>query len=80
MSLISLSPHAAGSFNQPAVDRLSRAVFTTLHMIATAAVAAADSWRARRSVRRLADADDAVLRDLGIARSDIRRLVRNGRR
>ncbi len=80
MSLISLSPHAAGSFNQPAADRLSRAVFTTLHTMATAAVAIADYWHERRSVRRLADADEAVLRDLGIARSDIPRLVRKGRR
>ena len=75
MSLISLSPHATGSlrpmaFRPPAIDRL----------LFTAATAIAAYWRERQSVRWLADADDAVLRDLGIARSDIPRLVKTGRR
>ncbi len=84
MSLISLSPHAAGSFrpgafDRPAVDRLSRAVFTALCLLAKAAEVAAQYWRDRQKVHWLANADDAILRDLGIARSDIPRLVRNGR-
>ncbi len=75
MSLISLSPSAAGhtpaaAFHVPALDRL----------LFTAATAIARWWSDRRNVRWLANADDAVLRDLGIARSDIPRLVRMGRR
>ena len=76
MSLISLNPGTAGhikpvgAFNPPAIDRL----------LFTAATAIAHWWSDRRSVHRLADADEAVLRDLGIVRSDIPRLVRTGRR
>ena len=35
--------------------------------------------RIRRDMRRLAEYDDAMLRDLGIARSDIEGVVRHGR-
>jgi uncharacterized protein YjiS (DUF1127 family) len=85
MSLISLSPSAIGglrpapAFHQPAGDRLSHAAFTALSVLVTAGAAIADHWHDRQRVRWLANADDAVLRDLGIARSDIPRLVRHGR-
>ncbi len=46
----------------------------------TIGTAAAGFWHDRPKVRWLTEADDAVLRDLGIARSDIPRLVRTGRR
>lgn len=37
-------------------------------------------WRARQAARQLADAPAEMLRDLGIARSDIERVVRRGRK
>jgi len=75
MSLITLNPHTAGlrpatAAYRPAIDRL----------LFTAATAVAHWWSDRRNVRRLVDADDAVLRDLDIVRGDIPRLVRTGRR
>ena len=35
-------------------------------------------WRLRRDMRRLADHDDHMLRDIGIARADIEGAVRRG--
>jgi uncharacterized protein YjiS (DUF1127 family) len=37
-------------------------------------------WRIRQATAALAGADDSMLRDLGIARSDIEGVVRRGRR
>lgn len=59
---------------------LYHAAAAVLRLLAQAGAAMADTWRDRQSVRWLADADEAVLRDLGIVRSDIPRLVRTGRR
>ncbi len=59
---------------------LYHAAAAALQMLAEAGAAMAGYWRGRQSVRWLVDADEAVLRDLGIARSDIPRLVRMGRR
>jgi uncharacterized protein YjiS (DUF1127 family) len=59
---------------------LYHAAAAAMQLLAKAGVTIADYWRDRQKVRWLANADDAVLRDLGIARSDIPRLVRTGRR
>lgn len=36
-------------------------------------------WRIRRDTRRLLEAEPRMLRDLGIVRADVARLVRDGR-
>lgn len=59
---------------------LYHAAAAALQLLARAGMTIAATWRDRQSVRWLANADDAVLRDLGITRSDIPRLVRMGRR
>lgn len=71
MSLISLNPSAGGSlrpvaFHRPGIDRLLFVAFSAI----------AEWWRERRTVRPLSEADDGVLRDLGIRRSDIPWLAR----
>jgi uncharacterized protein YjiS (DUF1127 family) len=83
MSFITLT-HGTGRDLAP--DATSRIAVGLYHATATAFRLAAEArwtiatrWRNRQSVRWLADADEAVLRDLGIARSDIGRLVRKGR-
>lgn len=84
MSFITLS-HGTPRTLQP--DAAARIAVGLYHAAATASRLAAEirlalaaAWRDRQSVRWLTQADDAVLRDLGIVRSDIPRLVRNGRR
>jgi uncharacterized protein YjiS (DUF1127 family) len=62
----------------PSVDRLQRAAFAAMKLLFEGG-ALVRRWHARQHVRWLVNADDAVLRDLGIARSDIPRLVRMGR-
>ena len=84
MSLITLN-HGSGRGLAPVTPSsietgLYHAAVATLHLLAQTGVAIAGYWRDRQGVRWLANADDAVLRDLGIVRSDIPRLVRMGRR
>ena len=84
MSLITLN-HGTGRDLAPATPSsletgLYHAAAAVLRLLAEAGVAIAGTWRDRQGVRWLANADDAVLRDLGIVRSDIPRLVRTGRR
>ena len=84
MSLITLN-HGPARGLAPAMPAsietgLYHAAVAALQVLAQAGQAIADHWRNRQRVRWLANADDAVLRDLGIARSDIERLVRMGRR
>jgi uncharacterized protein YjiS (DUF1127 family) len=81
MSLITLghgTPHGFAPDARIAVG-LYHAAAATMRLCAEIGPATAGLWRARRSPRWLNDADDAVLRDLGIARSDIPRLARMGR-
>ena len=60
-------------------DRLA-AVRAALTRVAAAAIGAmARELRVRRDVRRLAEFDEAMLRDIGITRSEIERTVRLGR-
>ncbi len=37
-------------------------------------------WRNRQAIQTLTEADTAILRDLGISRSDVERVVHRGRR
>ncbi len=62
------------------VKDMHRAAGEALWLVARLGLAIARHWRDQQDIHWLADADDAVLRDLGIARSDIPRLVRTGRR
>jgi uncharacterized protein YjiS (DUF1127 family) len=43
------------------------------------AAAVASEWRLRRQVAFLLEQDDRMLRDLGLSRSDVMRVVRGGR-
>jgi uncharacterized protein YjiS (DUF1127 family) len=43
------------------------------------AAAIASEWRLRRQVAFLLEQDDRMLRDLGLCRSDVMRVVRSGR-
>jgi uncharacterized protein YjiS (DUF1127 family) len=47
--------------------------------LGVAASAIAREWRIRRDTHRLLEAEPRLLKDLGIARSDVERLVRRGR-
>ena len=84
MSLITLNHGTVRGFAPAAPSRIEAGLYhateAALRLLAQAGQAIADYWRDRQRVRWLANADDAVLRDLGIARSDIARLVRMGRR
>ncbi len=84
MSLITLNHSTARGFAPGTPSRIEAGLYhaaeAALRLLAQAGVAIAGYWRDRQRVRWLANADDAVLRDLGIARSDIARLVRMGRR
>jgi uncharacterized protein YjiS (DUF1127 family) len=51
---------------------LAPMVVRTLHAIIR-------EWRIRRDLGRLADFDDAMLRDIGVARSEIEPALRHGR-
>ena len=81
MSLITLGHGTTRDFAPDAriAVGLYHAATVIMRFCAEIGPAAAGFSRARRSLRWLNDADDAVLRDLGIARSDIARLVRRGR-
>jgi uncharacterized protein YjiS (DUF1127 family) len=48
-------------------------------LVAAMAAAAVREARIRRDMRRIAEFDDHMLRDLGVARSDIEGVVRRGR-
>ncbi len=84
MSLITLNHGTQRGFAPVIPSSLETGLYhgaaATLRLLARAGGAIADYWRDRQRVRWLTQADDAVLRDLGIARSDIARLVRMGRR
>jgi uncharacterized protein YjiS (DUF1127 family) len=59
---------------------LARAAATSLRRWLGAAIAAiALELRVRRDARRLLEAEPRLLRDLGIVRADVERLVRHGR-
>lgn len=65
-----------------AVDSLARGagVVAVLGMAAAFCAESLARWsRMRRDVRLLSQMDDHGLRDIGIARSDIERVVRDGR-
>ena len=81
MSLISLSQSGAlGTSRTAARPHLAAALYHAASAALTLTHAVAGWWHDRQTVRWLADADDAVLRDLGITRGDVARLVRMGRR
>ena len=50
-----------------------------LHLASAFYVAAMRELRLRRDMRRLAEYDDHMLRDIGIARTDIEGVIRRGR-
>ena len=82
MSLITLGHGSAREFAPDAriAVGLYHAAVAIMRFCGEIGSATASFWHRRQSVRWLSEADDAVLRDLGIARSDIPRLVRTGRR
>jgi uncharacterized protein YjiS (DUF1127 family) len=58
----------------------ARAVAAPLHRwLGAAAASIARELRIRRDTRRLLEAEPRMLRDLGIVRGDVERLVRRGR-
>ena len=58
----------------------ARRPYATLRNILLAAMAAPAAWlRTERDIRRLSSLDDHLLRDIGITRSQISRVVRRGR-
>ena len=83
MSFITLSQGSARGLATGAPSSIETGLYhaaaAALKLLAQAGAAIADTWRNRQRVRWLVNADDAVLRDLGIARSDIPRLVHMGR-
>ncbi len=83
MSLIALGPGSPRGFAEGTPSSIETGLYhgaaAALRLVGHASASAIGFWHDRRTVRWLADADDAVLRDLGIARSDIPRLVRHGR-
>ena len=60
-------------------DRLAAVRALVTRLAATAATVIARELRIRRDVRRLAEFDEAMLRDIGITRGEIERTVRLGR-
>ncbi len=84
MSFITLSQGTQRRFAPAVPSRIETGLYhaaaTVLRLLPAAGAVVVGYWRDRQSVRWLAEADDAVLRDLGIARGDIPRLVRDGRR
>lgn len=80
MSLITLGHGSDFAPDARIAVGLYHAAAAILRLSGNLGTAAAGFWSDRRKVRWLTQADDAVLRDLGIARSDIPRLVRTGRR
>ena len=63
-----------------ATPRSAVAVFERLSGVLSRALAAlARKWRIRRDLDRLVEFDDAMLRDIGLARSDIEATLRYGR-
>jgi uncharacterized protein YjiS (DUF1127 family) len=59
--------------------RSDRLVVALAHLALTCASRTARELRIRRDMRRLAELDDAMLRDIGIARTEIELAVRAGR-
>ena len=80
MSLITLGHGSDFAPDAKIAVGLYHAAAATMRFCGNIGTAAAGFWHRRTPVRWLTQADDAVLRDLGIARSDIPRLVRLGRR
>jgi hypothetical protein len=84
MSLITLNHGTQRGFAPGIPSSLETGLYhaaaAALQLLARTGAAMAGYWRGRQSVGWLVNADEAVLRDLGIARSDIPRLVRTGRR
>ena len=66
-------PRSFANRQTPWLGLLADAVLARAARVATAA-------RARRDIRLLSELDDGMLRDIGIARSDVERAVRRGRR
>lgn len=67
------------SYGFPA-GRGRAAVIGPMRRLARSALAAVvREWRIRRDTRRLLEAEPRILRDLGIVRADVARLVREGR-
>jgi uncharacterized protein YjiS (DUF1127 family) len=60
-------------------DRLAAVPAVLTRLAASAMHVIARELRIRRDVRRLAEFDEAMLRDIGITRTDIERAVRLGR-
>jgi hypothetical protein len=61
-------------------DRRRAAAIGPMRRLACAALSAiVREWSIRRDTRRLLEAEPRILRDLGIARADVVRLVREGR-
>ena len=80
MSLITLGHGSDVAPDARIAVGLYHAAAAMLRLAGDISTAAAGFWSERPKVRWLSQADDAVLRDLGIVRSDIPRLVRLGRR
>jgi uncharacterized protein YjiS (DUF1127 family) len=85
MSLISLNRPAAanidwaGNHTRPFAKALDHVAASTLGLVLATSARISRWWRNRQAAHMLSGADGAILRDLGIARGDIERVVRDGR-
>jgi len=76
MSVVSLARSLQPAGEESAAFRVAREAFT---LAASLIEGAARELRARRDMENLAHYDDHMLRDIGLARSDIEGAVRRGR-
>jgi len=68
------------TFQTRATPRRAAALLESLSsMISQAVLALAREWRIRRDLGQLAQFDDAMLHDIGLARSEIEPALRHGR-
>lgn len=73
-------PEQIAAFLRTAAGVLTQAGAGTFRLFAAAGKGLRRWWINRTAAQLLGAADGAVLRDLGIARGDVERVVRDGRR